>query len=109
MISVELRGAVDQHGLHEWSKLTVDSWLSGVVIHVLEITHGQWIYQNLVVHNRVAGTLITKNKKDLMVMAEILQHIESGGNGLDQEGMGMAEEKLEGLNTTSGENGYYWL
>jgi hypothetical protein len=39
------------------SRLTVDKWAKELVIHLLETTHGQWLYRNVVVHNRMAGDL----------------------------------------------------
>jgi hypothetical protein len=61
----------------------VDTWLSEVVICILEITHGQWIYKNLIVHDKTSDTLVLRGKENLM--AEKIHHAESGGEGLTEE------------------------
>ena len=32
------------------SRLTIDNWAKELVIQLLEITHGQWLYRNVMVH-----------------------------------------------------------
>jgi hypothetical protein len=36
------------HDLH--SKQSVDRWTSGLVSHLLELTHGMWVHQNVINH-----------------------------------------------------------
>jgi hypothetical protein len=74
MVSIKLREVVEQQGLYGWPQLTADRGLSEVVTHLLEITHSQWIYRNLIVHDEISGTLISKDKENLM--AEIMRHVE---------------------------------
>jgi hypothetical protein len=44
---------------------TLKSWAIGLVIKLMEITHGQWLYHNEVVHDSVLGTLVTKKKEEI--------------------------------------------
>ena len=41
-------------------------WKTGLVTHLLEITHGQWLYRNVVVHDRVAGRLAITRKEEIV-------------------------------------------
>ncbi len=38
-------------------------WASQLVIRLLEVTHGQWIYCNFQVHDEAQGTLHTQEKE----------------------------------------------
>ena len=38
-------------------RLTVDKWAKELVIRLIEITHGQWLYRNVMVHDKTAGDL----------------------------------------------------
>jgi hypothetical protein len=40
-------------------------WTTGVVIKLLETTHGQWLYWYIQVHDRVQGTQATLQKEEL--------------------------------------------
>ena len=44
------------------SRLTVDKWAKELVIRLLEIAHGQWLYRNMVIHDMTGGDLVTKRK-----------------------------------------------
>jgi hypothetical protein len=107
MISRHLRDVIEHHGLSGWPQLSIDMWLSEVVIRLLEITHGQWIYRNLIVHDKTSGTLVTRDKETLM--EEIVQHVENGGDGLTEADRWMAEVNIDRLDRSSGERECYWL
>ena len=47
------------------TQLTVDNWVKDLVIRLLEITHGQGLYRNVVVHDRTAGDLVTRRKTEI--------------------------------------------
>lgn len=53
------RDYLSLHGLL-WK---LDRWASGLVIKLLEVTHGQWLYRNVVVHDKTAGSLATLHKE----------------------------------------------
>jgi hypothetical protein len=44
---------------------TLKSWETGLVIKLMEITHGQWLYRNVVEHDYVSGAIITKRKEEI--------------------------------------------
>ena len=107
MISRHLWEVIEHHCLSGWPQLSIDMWLSEVVIRLLEITHGQWIYRNLIVHDKTSGTLVTRDKETLM--EEIVQHVENGGDGLTEADRWMAEVNIDRLDRSSGERECYWL
>lgn len=42
-----------------------EKWARGLVIKLLECTHGQWLYQNVVIHDCMSGLLQMTRKSDL--------------------------------------------
>ena len=64
------------------SRLTVDKWAKELVIRLLEITHGQWLYRNVIVHDRTAGDLATKRKEEIRCALE--DQLELGEEGLEE-------------------------
>ena len=73
----------------------------------MEVTHGQWIYRNLLVHDKITGVLATKKKEELQ--REIQRQQELGEEGLDEADKFLLEINLEDLEETSGEHQEYWL
>ncbi len=50
--------------------LSAFSWASQLVVRLLEVTHGQWIYRNVQVHDKQQGTLQTREKEELQRQIE---------------------------------------
>jgi hypothetical protein len=82
-------------------------WSKGLVVKLLEVTHGQWLYRNVHVHDAISGALATAKKEELQKAIE--DEIELGGEGLAEEDMYLLEINLDDLATTSGEDQTYWL
>ena len=89
------------------SRLTIDKWAKELVIRLLEITHGQWLYRNVMVHGRTAGDLVTKCKEEIRKALE--GHLELGKDGLEDDDKFLLEINLDDLGTSSGEDQTYWL
>jgi hypothetical protein len=89
------------------SRLTVDNWAKELVIRLLEVTHGQWLYQNVMVHDRTTGDLATKRKEEIRRALE--DHLELGEEGLEEDDRFLLEINLDELDTSSGEDQAYWL
>ena len=107
MISKEMMGIQQQHYAMSGSRLSLERRSSGLITRLLEITHGQWVYQNFIVHDPVLGTIATARKEELL--REIERQRELGDAGLLEEDKYLAEVNLEGLEDTSGERQHYWL
>jgi hypothetical protein len=91
------------HGVN-WK---LSRWASGLVIKLLEVTHGQWLYRNVVVHDRVVGNLAMMHKEG--IRAEIEAQIEHGAEGLLEEHAYLLEVNLDELDDLDGSQHEYWL
>ena len=89
------------------SRLTVDKWAKELVIQLLEITHGQWLYRNVMVHDSTAGDLATKRKEEIRRALE--DQLELGKEGLEEDDKFLLEINLDELYTSSGKDQAYWL
>jgi len=107
MVSKEICGIQRQHLILEGSSLSVNRWMSGLITKLLEITHGQWLYRNVQVHDDVAGAHATLRKEELLAEIELQQDL--GAEGLMEEDKYLLEVNLEDLENTSGERQEYWL
>ena len=69
--------------------------------------HGQWIYRNIVVHDRIAE--YTASKREDEIQMEIEKQQEMGEKSLLEEDKYLMEIKLDDLENSSGEQEEYWL
>jgi hypothetical protein len=83
------------------------SWAEGLVTHLLQVTHTQWIYRCLLVHDRTSGTIINLNKNELL--EEIANQLSMGAENLMEDYKYLLECNLSDLATTNGEQQEYWL
>jgi hypothetical protein len=63
--------------------MSLDKWSSGLITWLLEITHGQWLYRNFIIHDPLSGIIATGKKEELIL--EIERQWELGGAGLLEE------------------------
>jgi hypothetical protein len=84
-----------------------ETWGWELVIRLLEITHGQWLYRNVQVHDRITGTIATQRKEELQM--EIQHQQELGTAGLLEEDRYLADVNLGDLEDASGIKETYWL
>ena len=107
MLSTELVELQKYALVETASRLTIDKWAKELVIRLLEITHGQWLYRNVMVHDQTAGDLATQRKEEVRTV--LLDQLERGEGGLDDEDKFLLEINLDELDTSSGEDQTYWL
>ena len=107
MISQRIREIQTVFAVTDGSRIMPDQWALGVLIKLLEATHGQWLYRCIQVHDRVQGTRVTQRKEDLQREIEAQQ--DQGFDGLLEEDQFLGEVNLEDLENTSGEKQEYWL
>jgi hypothetical protein len=48
--------------IHEASRVSLERWAQGLILKLLEATHGQWIHGNIQIHDTVVGTHATLRK-----------------------------------------------
>ena len=63
--------------------MSIGEWALRAVIKLLKVTHGQWLYWNIVVHDDMAGTLATMQKEEMQ--REMKHHQELGNAGLQEK------------------------
>ncbi len=107
MLSVEMIELQKYALVEAESRLTVDKWAKELVIRLLEITHGQWIYRNVMVHDRTAGELVSQRKEEIRKALE--EQLEVGEEGLDEEDKFLLEINLDDFGASTGEDQTYWL
>jgi hypothetical protein len=91
------------------SKLSSNTtrWISGLITHLLQVMHTQWIYQCVLVHDRTMRTLILAQKEELL--KEVEYQLSLGPDGLDEQDCFLLECNFDKLATTTGEHQEYWL
>jgi hypothetical protein len=89
------------------SNVTWEKWTTRVITKLLEVTHGQWLYRCIQIHDRIIGTQAMLRKEELQKEIEAQQ--EMGYDGLLDEDQFLLEVNLKDLKSTSGEQQEYWL
>jgi hypothetical protein len=89
------------------SRMSVETWAKELVIKLLEITHGQWLYRNVVVHDKTAGEIVSRRKEEIREALE--EQLELGEAGLAEGDRFLLEINLDDLDNSSGEDQTYWL
>ena len=107
MVTKKLVEAQELYQRCAGSVLPIEKWASGLVIKLLECTHGQWLYRNVIVHDAMAGTIATARKEELQT--EIEEQRDLGKEGLREEDEYLMEINLDDLEHSSGETQQYWL
>ncbi len=107
IISQEIIDIQSEHMYGVDTRLSLAPWAQGLIVKLLEATHGQWLYRNVQVHDAATGTLTTKKKEEIKRWIE--DKIELGKEGPKEKDRYLLEVNLEDLETTSGEEHHYWL
>jgi hypothetical protein len=58
--------------------LSTWTWLSGLITQLLQVTHCQWIYRCILVHDRSTGALVLAHKEELMKEIEFQLELGEG-------------------------------
>ncbi len=87
--------------------MSLEKWSSSLITRLLEITHGQWLYCNFIVHDPLSGIIATGKKEELIL--EIERQWELGDARLLEEDKYLTEVNLGDIENTSGERLHYWL
>ena len=73
----------------------------GLITQLLQVTHAEWIYQCLLVHNSTSGMLINLHKTELL--EEIANQLSMGAENLMEDDKYLLECNLSTLPTTNGD------
>ncbi len=87
---VQIQSKTEDDGKCE---LSVAAWGVGLVTRLLEVTHGQWLYRNVHVHDLFMGEKAMNRKEALR--KEIKYQIALGSEGLAEEDQYLLEINLD--------------
>ena len=104
MMCKEIRAIQISHSSVEGLRCNTATWGRDLFTRLLEVTHGQWLYRNTQVHDRISGTLATQRKEELQMEIERQQEL-----GLLDEDCYLSDCNLGDLEETSGITETYWL
>ena len=107
MISKEIVRIQSQFLERSESRMTIRKWAEGLVIKLLEVTHGQWLYRNVHVHDIKTGDLASKRKEELRRALE--DQLFQGEEGLEKEDEYLLDINLDTLDDLTGEDQAIWL
>jgi hypothetical protein len=107
MLSTQMAAVQSVYLLQHHSTLPVSNWLSGLITQLLQVTHCQWIYRCVLVHDQATGTLISAHKEELL--KEIEHQLGLGDEGLTEEDRFLLECNFDELATTNAEQQEYWI
>jgi hypothetical protein len=65
MISKRMQEIQWTYHMREGTWVLLERWAQGLILKLLEATHGQWIYRNIQIHDMVAGTQATLRKESI--------------------------------------------
>jgi hypothetical protein len=107
MIATQMREIQCQYHISEGTQTNPERWAQGLILKLLEATHGQWLYQNVQIYEAVLGTQVTIRKEAIQKKME--EQMELGEAGLLEEDNWMLEVNPWDLESTSGEQEQHWL
>ena len=82
------------------------SWIAGLITQLQQVTHSQWIYRCVPVHDQTTGTLISAHKEDLLW--EIVHQLTLGPAGLAPEDRFLRECNFDESATTNSKHQECW-
>jgi hypothetical protein len=98
MVCKQAREMQTLHRFRAGTSTPPDQWASGLILKLMETTHGQWLYRNVQIHTNVSGTEATLRKE--AIQKEIEEQLETGGEGLLEEDQLMMEVNLGNMEKT---------
>jgi hypothetical protein len=107
MISKSMRTIQYDFHYRKGTSMKPECWAQGLILKLMEATHGQWIYYIIHIHDAVVGTQVTLWKE--AILKEIEEQMELGEAGLLEEDNWMLEVNLGDMENSSGEQEEYWL
>ncbi len=85
---------------------SVVTWTRTLITKLMECTHGQWLYRNVMVHDRWCRVANALRKEQLLL--EIEGQLENGDDLLPEDQY-LMEVNLGDIDQSSGDGHEYWL
>lgn len=83
-----------------------NTWAQKLCIRLLECTHGQWLYRNIIVHDRWEGELATTRQE--LIKRQIEEQLEMEEDLLEEHQY-LMDINLGDMDNGTGEQHEYWL
>ena len=83
-----------------------NAWARKLCIRLLECTHGQWLYRNVMVHDKWEGELVTTRREAIKQQVE--EQLESEEELLEEHQY-LLDINVGEMEQGSGERQEYWL
>ena len=106
MIAYEMTGIQQAHLRRYSIRGRADTWASGLITKLLECTHGQWLYRNIMVHDKWAGTMANSRKEHLLEAIE--EQLEQEDDLLEEDKY-LIEMHIGDMSQSEGTDQEYWL
>jgi hypothetical protein len=87
-----------------WSS---ERWATGLITQLLQVTHKQWNYRCVLVHDYTSSTLVNQHKAELL--EEITKQLSMGAESLMEDDKYLLEGNLLDIVMTNGKQQEYWL
>ena len=84
-----------------------DEWMKHFISHILHITHSQWIFRNITLHDSLRGTLRLQERKE--VLDEVQKYLDTSPEDLPQESRFLVELDFDALYRSTFEHQTYWV
>jgi hypothetical protein len=107
MISTKLLCIQDSYLRVRGSAWSSEKWVTRLITQLLQVTHGQWIYRCILVHDCTTGTLMNQHKAE--ILEEITKQLFLGAELLMEDNKFLLEYNLLDIVTTNGKQQEYWL
>jgi hypothetical protein len=100
MVSNQITKIQSTYLLRSNSLQPASSWFAGLITQILQVTHTQWIYRCVLVHDQNTNTLISAHKE--ILLKEIEHQLSLGQDGLTEEDKFLLECNFDELARTNG-------
>jgi hypothetical protein len=101
MVCRQAQDTQDTYSSIKGSNISSCQWAQGLVVKLLEPTHGQWLYPCVQIHDKIAGTCIIACKEE--IQCKIERQLEYGTEDILDVDQYYAEVYTTNLESGSGE------
>jgi hypothetical protein len=106
-VSVEFRTIQDIHCALSSCRMTGEDWMKAFVLHLIQISHLQWIFQNFTLHNKQWGYLSLL--KQATVLKEVDWLLDTAPEDIPAGSQYLLELDYSALYNASLERQLYWV
>ena len=89
------------------SRMTINDWSSRLISKILHISHAQWVFRNVSLHDAREGYLHDKERREILAEVDRLSQLDPAS--LPERSRYLLEIDFEALTSSSREGQSYWL